>query len=203
MRVEDVEDLGSLIHVKIPFNKTEKPRSFAIVGERNINIYRKYVNLRPKDMKEDRLFVKFHNGKCYKSVMGIHKIGSVAKDVALFLKLPNWKLFTGHSLRRTSATIFVDSGGDITGLKRLGGWKSTSCAEGYIADSISNKNETAGKILIAGTSSPLVLPSESVASNVSATSVHVSCDSGSSVASNGSHFKNVSNCTFNFYYGGK
>jgi hypothetical protein len=44
--------------------------------------------------------------------------------------------YTGHSLRRSSAAILVDAGTDITDLKRHGGWKSTTVAEGYIDTSI-------------------------------------------------------------------
>ena len=48
-------------------------------------------------------------------------------------------------LRRTSATFLVDSGGDITTLKRHGGWKSSSVAEGYIEESIENKKRSPEK----------------------------------------------------------
>ncbi|KAK9694502.1 hypothetical protein QE152_g33510 [Popillia japonica] len=46
-------------------------------------------------------------------VVGIHKISAVAQEVAKFLKLHNWKEYTGHALRRTSATLLVDGGGDL------------------------------------------------------------------------------------------
>ncbi|KAJ8914630.1 hypothetical protein NQ315_015368 [Exocentrus adspersus] len=49
------------------------------------------------------------------------------------------KNYTGHCLRRTSATFLADSGADIQTLKRHGGWQSTSVAEGYIEESIGNK----------------------------------------------------------------
>lgn len=40
--------------------------------------------------------------------------------------------YTGHCFIKTSAKLLVDSGGDITSLKRHEGWKSTEGAEGYI-----------------------------------------------------------------------
>lgn len=80
------------------------------MGDEYLSKCRNYVNLRPADFKERRFFLKYQNGKCYKAVMGIHKIGSVAKDVALYLKIPNCKEYTGHCLRRTFATMLVDSG---------------------------------------------------------------------------------------------
>lgn len=46
---------------------------------------------------------------------------SVAQQAVLFLKLPNYKLFTAHSLRQTSAIIFADFGGDFFDIKLLGG----------------------------------------------------------------------------------
>lgn len=54
--------------------------------------------------------------------------------------------FTGHSFRRTSATLLVDAGADITELKRHGGWRSNATAEGYLGDSINNKKRTYNKI---------------------------------------------------------
>ena len=67
---------------------------------------------------------------------------------------PNSRYFwvpprTGHSFRRTSATLLVDGGGDLThltDLKRHGGWKSSTVAEGYINESLHHKQEIHKKI---------------------------------------------------------
>jgi integrase len=57
-------------------------------------------------------------------------------------------MYTGHSFRRTSATLLANaSGTDILDLKRHGGWKSGTVAEGYISESITNKIQVANKIL--------------------------------------------------------
>ena len=61
--------------------------------------------------------------------------------------MPNSNLYTGHCFRRSSATLLVDAGGDITTLKRHGGWKSTTVAEGYIEESIQNKMQISNTIL--------------------------------------------------------
>lgn len=148
MTIDDVEDLNSLILVKIPTSKNKKSRSFHIVGEHYINIYRKYASFRPQHWNERRLFIKYDNGKCCKMVMGIHKIGNVTREVASFLKIPNWKSFTGHCMRRTGSTLLVDAGGDEAALKRFGGWSSAKVAQGYIEESKRNKNDTAYKILL-------------------------------------------------------
>lgn len=147
INLNDIQDLGNAILIKIPNSKTKKSRSFTIIGEFYINIYRKYAALRPKNIHFTRFFIKYQNGQCHKVVMGIHKISNVSKDIASYLKLPNPTEYTGHCLRRTSATLLIDNGGDITSLKRHGGWKSTNVAEGYIEESISNKTQTAIKIL--------------------------------------------------------
>lgn len=79
--------------------------------------------------------------------MGVNKIGGIPREIATFLKLSEPELFTGHCLRRTSATLLADSGADLTTLKRHGGWKSNNVAEEYIEDSIENKSKICGKIV--------------------------------------------------------
>ena len=56
-------------------------------------------------------------------------------EIAAYLHLPDPQTYTGHSFRRSSATFLADSGEEITNIKRLGGWKSTTVAEGYVEDS--------------------------------------------------------------------
>jgi hypothetical protein len=46
-----------------------------------------------------------------------------------------------------SYTILIDAGADITALKRHGGWKSTTVAEGYIDTSMNNKMDSVNKII--------------------------------------------------------
>lgn len=112
-----------------------------------MEVYRKYCSLRPKNYESNRFFFKFNNGKACRQVVGIHHFGKMPQLVAIFLNLPNPELYTGHCFRRSSATILVDSGANLTTLKRHGAWKSSSVAEGYIEDSINNKIEVADRIL--------------------------------------------------------
>jgi Phage integrase family. len=105
------------------------------------------MNLRP-NLDSERFFVNFQNGKCTRQLVGINKLGNMPRKIATFLKLPNAAHYTGHCFRRTSATILVDSGADITTLKRHGGWKSTSVAEGYIDNSLKHKMDVANKIAL-------------------------------------------------------
>ena len=145
MKVKDVQDLGTTILVTIPKTKTKIIRRFTITGD-YYGICKKYINLRPTNIEDTAFFLNYQNGKCTSQRIGINKFGSTGKVIATFLKLPNPNIYTGHSLRRTSATLLIDAGGDITALKRHGGWKSTSVAEGYIDDSMNNKIKTASTI---------------------------------------------------------
>jgi integrase len=82
---------------------------------------------------------------------------------ATYLNLPDPKSYTGHCLRRSSATLLADSGGDITDLKRHGGWRSGTIAEGYIEDNIQNKLKIAEKIQGKRQHEKTVVPSTSSA----------------------------------------
>jgi integrase len=210
MRTDDFEDLGSLVLVNIPDSKTKKPRSFTIAGDKFMNVYRKYISLRPENMKESRFFLKYVNGKCCRAVMGLHKIGGVPKEVASFLKLPNCSEYTGHSLRRISATLLVDGGADITSLKRHGGWKSSTIAEGYIEESLAHKQDVAMKILCPNTNvvtpevnalGPPSSPTAIETTDVTLSKVAVTASS-SAVAEAMSAFniQNSSNCIFNLNF---
>jgi hypothetical protein len=143
LKIEDIEEIKLGLLVKIPHTKTKKPRSFTVMGENCLRTYRKYLALRPKNFNERRLFIKYQDGVCHRQVVGIDKISSVPQEVAKYLNLENVNEYSGHCLRRTSATLLVDSGGDMTSLKRHGGWKSDSVAEGYIEQSLKHKEDVA------------------------------------------------------------
>lgn len=147
MTIGDISDLQSALLIRVPDTKTKKPRSFTITGNENLRLYHKYLSLRPPSMNSDRFFVKYQNGKCHKQIVGIHKLASTAQDVAKYFNLPDFTEYTGHCLRRTSATLLVNAGADLLQLKRHGGWQSSTVAEGYIDESISNKLDTSKKIL--------------------------------------------------------
>lgn len=135
-----------MLLVKIPDSKTHIERTFVVIGQENLLLYRQYLSLRPSHTPHNRLFVNYKKGKCSIQPVGIHTFGSLGMKIAEFLHLPNPKNYTGHSIRRTSATLFADNGGNITNLKRHGGWKSTNVAEGYIDNSLENKIKIAKTI---------------------------------------------------------
>ena len=51
-----------------------------------------------------------NDGYYTKQPMGIHVLGQFTVKVAEFLGLPNSKAYTGHALRRTSATALAEAG---------------------------------------------------------------------------------------------
>ena len=81
IRTTDIEDQGLLIITRIPLTKTNISRTFTFSNIKDkkidyLEMYRKYVQLTPKNTLCQRFFMKFHNGKCYNKVVGRHTIGS-------------------------------------------------------------------------------------------------------------------------------
>ncbi|XP_039280998.1 uncharacterized protein LOC120350644 [Nilaparvata lugens] len=150
LNVDDIKDNGSFIVVFLEEGKTHSKRSFTITDEdcpfSPCELIRKYISLRPSTMISKRLFIKYNQGKCSSQHVGKNTIAAVPKKVAQYLGLDKPESYTGHALRRTSASMLVEGGGDLLTLKRHGGWKSSSVAEGYIEDSIARKVEVSKKL---------------------------------------------------------
>lgn len=152
LKYENVKVEETCIGVLIEDTKNNEPKSFVInqiniEGLNFIDIVRQYMGLRPEIPGTDRFFLTYKNDRCIRSHIGINTIGNFPKLIAQYLGLDEPAKYTGHAFRRSAATFLADSGADITTVKRLGGWKSTSVAEGYIADSLENKKKIAQKIL--------------------------------------------------------
>jgi integrase len=127
MKVEDVQDRGDVIIIKIPDTKTKKPRTSCITEPLWINILKKYKSLRPPGIQHTRFFFKFYSkNKCTVQSVGIHTFAAMPCQIVTFLKLQNPSQYTGHCFRRSSATVLAGHGADITTLKRHDGWKSTT-----------------------------------------------------------------------------
>lgn len=136
--IDNIQDKNDVLLVKIPITKTYKPRSFVITDE-FYTIYKKYMALRPANIETSRFFLNYQNGKCTQQPIEINKFGKMPSTIASYLGLSDPSSYTGHTFRRTSATILADSGANIITLKQHGGWKSSTVAEGYIDDSFNNK----------------------------------------------------------------
>lgn len=72
-------------------------------------------------------------------MIGKNKISETPNTIALFFNLPDPQKYTGHSFRRSGATILPNSGANLVAVKSLGGWKSDSIAQGYIDNSLKTK----------------------------------------------------------------
>ena len=149
--VADVQAEESHLLVVIRETKTYKPRNFAIVAlpdlpVKPMEIFQKYVALRPADMKSTRFFFKLTNGKACQQNVGINSIGKVPCDIATYLGLEEPKQYTGHSFQRSSASWLADSGADKDTIMRHGGWSSATVAEGYVESSEGNKKRIAAQI---------------------------------------------------------
>lgn len=153
MNVEDIKKEGHILIIKIPDSKTHTERRFTVIGDTGfpnlnlINFYNKYVALRPINTGHNRFFVAYRKGRCTKQPVGINTFSKIPSIIAKYLNLPQHHTYTGHSFRRSSATLLVDSGADILKLKQHGGWKSSTVAEGYVDSSLKTKMECASMIL--------------------------------------------------------
>lgn len=190
MTLNDIEDKDTILIVKIPITKTNTTRTFIVNSERDLQLYRNYLQLRPPHINHKRLFIFFRNGKCSTQVVGLHSVGKAPSKIASYLKLENPGEFTGHCFRRSSATLLVEGGGDIINLKRHGGWKSSTVAEGYLEDSIKNKVDIANKIH-AGCSKNNIQETKFVSTTTKNVTIPNISDTSSL------QIFNVHNCTFN------
>ncbi|XP_059053089.1 uncharacterized protein LOC131847527 [Achroia grisella] len=108
--VNDVKKQSDqLLFVKMTDSITKMDRSFTVPDEYK-SIVEKYQALRPNNVENNRFFIRYQNGKCYKHVIGKNKFSSMPQEIANYLKLPDSKLYTGHCFRRTAAALLAESG---------------------------------------------------------------------------------------------
>lgn len=160
LSLEDIQDLGDSVKITIPNTKTNILRQFVITpgNAADVNmlqLFRTYALKRPADIKHSRFFIGYRKGLCLKQAIGINTIGTMPKVIAEYLKLPSPQEYTGHCFRRSSASILADTGVDISVLKRHGGWKSTTVAEGYVENSLQQKKEIAEKLFGGSSGNPV------------------------------------------------
>ena len=73
--------------------------------------------------------------------MGHNTFSDIPKDVARLLQMPNWNSYTGHSLRRSSATSAANSEAGAFELTNHCRWASPKVAMEYIANSKPQKRK--------------------------------------------------------------
>ncbi|XP_039307828.1 uncharacterized protein LOC120358251 [Solenopsis invicta] len=166
LKIQDVENNGNKYLVSIHESKNDMPRQF-IIGDLFYKKVTQYMSLRPKDQFTDRFFIQYHKGKCQRQVIGKNKIGETPQIIAAYLNLENPKQYTGHCFRRTGATLLSNSGASTTMLKQLGGWKSLTIAQGYVENSLKNREKIYERITNATVSNDHLNPQPSTSKNYS------------------------------------
>ncbi|KAJ3644303.1 hypothetical protein Zmor_026969 [Zophobas morio] len=132
LKIQDIvqKDEECLI-ITIPDTKSNIKRVFPVIAKgkavNGLELYRKFLRLRPETVQHDYFFICYRNGKCTVQRVGIHSFTKMPSVVAEFLNLPNPKEYTGHCFRRSSASLAADSDVDLISLKRLGGWNYFFC----------------------------------------------------------------------------
>ncbi|XP_051172337.1 uncharacterized protein LOC127288739 [Leptopilina boulardi] len=156
IKIQDITKQGNLLVVNLPDTKNKVPRKF-VIDENFTATVRKYKAFRRPTATTDRFFLNYQQGRCTTQVFGKHKFQSMPKTIAKYLNLQGPDSYTGHAFRRASATILADSGADTLALKRLGGWKSSTVAEGYVEESVANKAKVSRTISTSITSTKISL----------------------------------------------
>ncbi|EFA09409.2 uncharacterized protein LOC103315043 isoform X1 [Tribolium castaneum] len=147
-----VQDCKTHFLIKLEDTKTKVDRCFIITAGKleNVNLLelvRRYMEIRPTKTPHNRFFINYTKEKCTIQPVGIHKIGGVPAIVAKYLGLENASSYTGHCFRRSSASLLANAGATMERIKRHGGWRSTTVAEGYIEECENTKIKVANLIL--------------------------------------------------------
>ncbi|KAJ8665302.1 hypothetical protein QAD02_006964 [Eretmocerus hayati] len=137
---------NSSIVIDIPSEVTKNlmKNTFSIVGP-FFTIVKRYLDAR-KHIKHERFFLTYRDGNFINLACGEKTIGGVPKAVAEFLGLPEPERYTSHSIRRSSATVYAESGCTEVELKRHGRWASSSCAFGYLEDTDLMRHKVSNQI---------------------------------------------------------
>ncbi|XP_008546629.1 uncharacterized protein LOC103570614 [Microplitis demolitor] len=124
LTVRDIVDNGTSLVVTTPATMgIQRMREFTIDGD-FYTMVKMYLDLRPKDVKINRIFLNYQKGKCTQQPIGINKIGGVPRKIARFLKLPDADKYTGHCFRRTSTELLAHDSTNM--LSIAGGWKANN-----------------------------------------------------------------------------
>lgn len=126
-------------------NKIVNSGSFDYVGL--VKKYNELANKVDVRKKGNSFFITYRMGVCVNSRMGRNRFGEIFKEVATFLKLPHPEHYTGHSGRRSSASICATKSATEVQLKSLGGWKHLKTACRYVADNEQLRRKNAAMVL--------------------------------------------------------
>jgi len=85
--------------------------------------------------------------KIHWQATGINTIKKLPQKIAQTLKLKGDHLYTGHSFRRTAATMLTEGGASLLQLKQFRRWKSDTVAQKYIDSSVDLKTTISSKLV--------------------------------------------------------
>ncbi|KAG8250225.1 hypothetical protein J6590_108257 [Homalodisca vitripennis] len=132
LTTDDVKDMGDYFHFHLPSTCTTNKvsRDFVITsgdmeGIDLVNLIRKYIKLRPKNVNHNRFFVQLRNGTCTRQPVGINTFGGLPRRIAKYLKLESPNLYTGHCLKRSSTSLLTEAV-PIIFSPRHRSWKSST-----------------------------------------------------------------------------
>lgn len=143
---------GSL-SIRINYSKTDqsgKGHSFIITPNCNVRLclvkrMKDYLEL--FETRTGRLFRSAtKSNKLCKLPIGVNTMGVIPREIAKFHNLPNIQEYSGHSFRRTSATVLSEKGIGLLELKQHGRWKSSTVAERYVENTVAKMRKTSDMI---------------------------------------------------------
>lgn len=73
----NVSEINGEYVVRVADSKNITPKMHVICGQKMTDIVRKYIQLRPSNVKTDRFFIQYRNGRCINQVIGKNKIASM------------------------------------------------------------------------------------------------------------------------------
>lgn len=123
MAVKDIPGRADIILITLLDTQTKMQRVFRIINNtiKSFNVLemvRKYSAIRPTKTGNSHFFITVNENAQYK-YWERTRCQNYRYIIAKYLKLPNRKLYIGHSLRRTSASLLVQAAGNILTLKMM------------------------------------------------------------------------------------
>lgn len=79
----------------VPKTDSRAKRTFTITGK-FFGVVKQYVDLRPKNTKDDRFFIHYRDGQYRAQPIGRNKIFTMPRRMAKFLALPEPERYTGN-----------------------------------------------------------------------------------------------------------
>lgn len=140
LQLSHIQDMASHILVQVKESHTKTPKRFPIVSQPDhpynpVAVIRKYLVLRQEWTDNPFFLLQLRRGRITKQRIGINTVASTCETVAKYLKIPNFKDYTSHSMRRSGARGIAEGGANFHDLNNYGNWASYTAAQGYVDQS--------------------------------------------------------------------